>query len=133
MKTHFTLLVLSAVLSVKTFAQCAPAIPSAAIVITTTQTTSGTSKSYWVCKGATLTTSGTSEKIYLESGAAVNGSGTAETVYAPAGATVTLNSTGGTVYYVNTVDLISVSGAGVAKTQCTAITYNYTNAPTNGC
>ena len=131
MKKLYSLIFILA-LSASAFAQCNPAIPNNAVVISTTQTTGFGGSNIWVCAGVTLTSNGGSNNIFLEVGATIMAGGGSNTIYCPAGATVNVSSGSNIIYYVNTIDLVS-TGGGPTLNQCTSINYDYSNAPTPGC
>lgn len=131
MKNYLTPFLLFA-LSGKMIAQCNPAIPSNAVVISTTQTTGFGGSQVWVCSGVTETSNGGSNTFFLEVGATIMAGGGSNTIYCPAGATVNVSSGSNIIYYVNPGDLVN-PGGGPTLNQCASIVYDYTNAPNPGC
>lgn len=113
--------------------QCNPAIPNNTIIVSSTSSGGnlGTNP-FWVCNPYVFTVTNFGNTIYLESGASIVSDRCCQTVYVPAGAKVNLTGFFNTIYYVNAADLIS-TGAFPIITNCTSITYDYTNAPAGGC
>ena len=114
------------------YSQCNPAIPSNAIVISSTQTIGFGGAQLWICSGDSLTTNGGSQTVFLETAAYVAGGGGSNTIYCPAGAKVNMSSGSNIIYYVNPGDILS-AGGGPTLNLCTGISYDYTNAPAVGC
>ncbi len=115
-----------------TVAQCNPAIPNSAYVISSTQAIGFGGSNLWVCSGDTLTTNGGSNTVFLEIGAFLYANGGSNYVYVPIGAKIDLSSGSNTIYYVDTTDIISAGGAPIIN-KCASIAYDYTNAPAGGC
>jgi len=119
-------------LSAGIFAQCNPAIPNNAVVMSTTQTIGFGGAQLWICSGVTVTSNGGGHTVFMETGATFMAGGGSNTIYCPPGATVNVTSGSNIIYYVNTIDLVS-TGGGPTLNQCTSIAYDYSNAPTPGC
>ncbi|MFT7611935.1 MAG: hypothetical protein ACI9J3_000884 [Parvicellaceae bacterium] len=113
-------------------AQCNPAIPSIALVVSSTDTVSPGNLPIWVCGGGSLTLDGGFHNVYLETGATMMTQGGIDTIYVKNGAT--LNMAGGihVVYYENLLDLNITAGA-ATNIPCTSINFDYSNGPSSGC
>ena len=113
-------------------AQCIPDIESTAVVVSVSDTIDGGFDPIWVCTNAFLKSDGGFHNIYLEPGAVMMTSGGIDTIYVSDGATLSMNGGIHVIFFVNASD-VNLGGGIPTPVQCTSITFDYTNAPTNGC
>ena len=134
MKKSYTtvILFLLAQIPFKTIAQCNPAIPANANVVDSTQTVNGGFTPQWVCKYDTLFSGGGIFFVYLESGAVMSTGGGIDSIYVKDGATLIMNG-GIHVILHEPLAVLNVTGGIPTYYPCNTITYDYTNAPQNGC
>lgn len=123
---------LLSLITLQVMAQCNPAVPSNAVVVNSTQTINGGFDPIWVCSNDTLHSDGGFHNIFLEPGALMTTSGGIDTIYVKPGAKFFMNGGIHVIYYVNASD-ISIAGGIPTQSACPSLTYNYANAPTNGC
>lgn len=113
-------------------AQCSPAIPSTAIVVNTTTTNNGGFTACWVCSGDTLISNGGIRDVFLEPGAVMTTGGGINSIYVKSGAKLIMTGGIHDIYYENMADL-TLSGGISTPIFCPSVTYDYSNAPPNGC
>ena len=118
--------------TIKIFAQCNPSVPFNAVVVNTTQTINGGFDPIWVCSGDTLHSDGGFHNTFLESGSVMTTSGGIDTIYVKPGASFFMNGGIHVIYYTSLADL-NISGGIPTTDLCTALIFDYSNAPTNGC
>lgn len=116
----------------KITAQCNPAIPNNANVVDSTQTVNGGFTPQWVCKDDTLFSGGGIFFVYLESGAVMSTDGGIDSIYVKNGATLIMNG-GIHVILHEPLAVLNVTGGIPTYYPCNSITFDYTNAPQNGC
>jgi len=119
-------------MSLDVFSQCSVSIPSQATVINTNTTLMGGGEVVWVCSGATVNDLGGGVTAYLEGGATYSGIGGGSTIYAKNGSTIQAIG-GGEIFWHESGASISALGGGETWHLCNPLTYNYSNAPANGC
>jgi Secretion system C-terminal sorting domain len=117
-------------LSVK--AQCIPAIPFNAVVVSSTQTIDGGFDPIWVCTSDTLHTDGGFHNIFLETGSVMTTGGGIDTIYVKNGASFFMNGGIHVIYYLTDTDL-HIAGGIPTITLCDTLKFNYADAPENGC
>jgi hypothetical protein len=116
----------------KTFAQCDPAIPNGANVVSSTQTVNGGFTPEWVCSGDTLFSDGGIFLVYLEGGAVMSTGGGIDSIYVKDGATLIMNG-GIHVILHEPSAILNVAGGSATYYPCPSITFDYSNAPASGC
>ena len=116
----------------RTIAQCNPAIPGNANVINSNDTVNGGFTPQWVCKNDTLVSQGGIFYVYLEPGAAMVTGGGIDSIYVTNGASLSMNG-GIHVILHEPAAILNVAGGIPTYVPCPSITYDYTNAPLNGC
>lgn len=132
MKTLATLILLLASSAGIAFAQCTPSVPSNAIVVNSTETINGGFDPIWVCSGDTLHSDGGFHTIFLESNSVMTTSGGIDTIYVKPGAKFSMNGGIHVIFHVNPAD-ININGGIPTLANCGSMTFNYANAPSNGC
>lgn len=128
MRTTLTLLALP--LATVLAAQCSSVIPNNATVITSNGLISSNAESFWVCNGVAATFSGNSNTIYAESGAIVSVTGNNNTFNTKGFGNV--GGMGNTVWAEEPSFIVN-QGTNNTINDCNPVTYDYTNAPNNGC
>ena len=113
-------------------AQCNPAIPANANVVSFTQTVNGGFTPQWVCGGDTLFSGGGIFFVYLEAGAVMNTGGGIDTLYMKDGSVLDMNG-GIHVIYHEPFAILNVAGGIPTYIPCSTITFDYNNAPSSGC
>lgn len=115
------------------FAQCTSTIPSTAMVVNTNQTITANNGSYWVCSGA-LNITGNGSTIWVEEDAGASITGTNNTINAK-DVIVSQSEDGNgsnTIYIAGIDDAISTNFQDQID-GCSAVVFNYSNAPATGC
>jgi hypothetical protein len=112
------------------WAQFTVAIPPNAIVVNSTQGSSGVDKVFWICENDTLTGSGVDMTYFLEKGASFSGSGISKNAYMK-----TLSSIGGSgiddsIWHEPGANMMLNPAY---DSLCTAVVFDYTDAPVPGC
>jgi len=111
--------------------QCTVAIPANAVSVTTLQsTTPGDGQFLWVCAGGLAPVAGNGNTVAVELSGMASLLGNNNTLYIRVGTYV--SGSNNTVYTTepgNVVDL----GTNTQIITCSAITFNYTSAPSTGC
>jgi PKD repeat protein len=113
-------------------AQCDPSVLSSSVVVTSTTTINGGFDPIWVCGGDTLHSDGGFHNVYLEPGAVMTTDGGIDTIYVKEGASVIMGGGIHVIFYVSADDL-DINGGIPYQYACASITFDYTNAPANGC
>ncbi|MBK5284443.1 MAG: T9SS type A sorting domain-containing protein [Bacteroidia bacterium] len=135
MKKTFTPALLLIALAQNPFtvsAQCNPAIPNTANVVSFSQTVNGGFTPQWVCSGDTLFSGGGIFFVYLEPGAVMETGGGIDTIYMKSGSVLNMNG-GIHVMYFEPGAILNVSGGIPTYDTCVSVTFDYSNAPTSGC
>ena len=132
MKRHLLSLTLLLLLSTIGFTQCFKAIPNNANVVSTIQTVNGGFTPQWICPGDTLYSGGGIMFIFVEPGAVFNTGGGIDTIFVRSGGTLIMNGGIHEIYFEPGA-ILNVSGGIPYYDTCLAVTFDYTNAPPNGC
>ncbi|MEO8066132.1 MAG: T9SS type A sorting domain-containing protein [Flavobacteriales bacterium] len=128
MRTTPTLLL--SILSVGTMAQCFSSIPGNAIVISTSGLVSATDDAFWVCAGASPTFSGNDNTIYVEAGVVCSVTGNDNMILTKSFLGVSGDNN---IVYTESATTVLDQGTNNSIIECVSVTFNYANAPTNGC
>jgi PKD repeat protein len=113
-------------------AQCDPSVLSNSVVVTSTTTINGGFDPIWVCSGDTLHSDGGFHNVYLEPGAVMTTDGGIDTIFVKEGATFIMGGGIHVIFYVSLSDL-DINGGIPYQYSCASLTFDYTNAPVNGC
>ena len=125
-------LVTVCILSLKSYGQCNPTIPSSSNVVSSSQTVDGGFTPQWVCSGASFSTNGGAFNVYLESGAVMSTGGGIDSIYVKAGATLNMNGGIHHIFFEPLAILNILGGISYVDT-CVSINYDYSQAPAGGC
>lgn len=125
-----TLVCLSMAGTTPLFSQCTGYIPGDAVVITSTGTSFNNGQSLWICSNVSWGVYGNNNIIYAESNTIITVSGNYNKIFVKAGSSCSASSGTDTIIY----DLLaSISGQWGGITPCSQVTFDLSNAPTNGC
>jgi hypothetical protein len=113
-------------------AQCNPAIPNTANVVSFSQTVNGGFTPQWVCSGDTLFSGGGIFFVYLEPGAVMETGGGIDTIYMKSGSVLNMNG-GIHVIYFEPGAILNIAGGIPTYDSCASVTFDYNNAPSAGC
>jgi len=130
--TPALLLVAIAQIPLTAIAQCNPAIPNTANVVSFSQTVNGGFTPQWVCSGDTLFSGGGIFFVYLEAGGVMETGGGIDTIYMKSGSVLNMNG-GIHVIYFEPGAILNVSGGIPTYDTCVSVTFDYSNAPLSGC
>jgi|GEM_PF-4902537 len=132
MKKQIFLVLTLLTISKTLLAQCIPAIPNNAVVITAIDTINGGFDPVWVCPGDSFHTDGGLHNIYLEPGSFMSTGGGIDSIFVKKGATLLMN---GGIHYILFEDFTDVILSGGIPTldSCMGMRFNYADAPYNGC
>lgn len=124
---------LACIVATAATAQCAPPIPSNAVVFSEASGTGNyVNQNIWVCSGAGLAANGSNNHYYLEAGSTISFSGSGNFVYSK-GAVIYIVGNNNIVYYQGNAAMITDGGTGNTITSCTTMVFDYANAPASGC
>lgn len=112
--------------------QCNPHVPANAAVVNADTTVNGAFDPLWVCSGIHLVSDGGFHNIFLEPGASMTTGGGIDTIYVKNGASFYMNGGIHVIYYENSND-VQIAGGIPTQYFCPVLTFDYTNAPSNGC
>lgn len=114
-------------------AQCTSSIPATAVVVNTNQTITANNGFYWVCSGS-LNITGNGNTIWVEEDAGASITGTNNTINSK-DIVVSQSEDGNgsnTIYVAGFDDAISTNFQDQIN-GCSAVVFNYSNAPAGGC
>lgn len=121
-------LILSIVPNISIYGQCTVSIPSSAIVVDVPTSQGGFDKHFWICDS--LSHSGFDLFFYIEDGGYTSGSGIGLTSWVKDGGHYNSTAVDDTVYYENFTSILNVPEVAI---YCPTITFDYSNAPLQGC
>jgi len=126
---QFYLTIITIIITVNgALSQCTVEIPPNAIVADVPTGLSGANKHVWICDS--LSHSGFDHFFYIEDGGYTSGSGIGITSWVKDGGLFNSSGIDDTVYYENIASLLSMPDVAI---QCPTITFDYINAPPQGC
>jgi len=109
-----------------------PVVYATSNVVSSYQVVNGGFTPQWVCQNDTLYTDGGIMNIYLESGATMITGGGIDSVFAKSGSTIIMSGGIHKIFHEPGVNLV-MNGGIPTLYPCTSLTFNYTQAPANGC
>ena len=112
--------------------QCDTVVPANAIVYSTQTTHATNGSDIWLCDGVKLTVTGKQNTIYAEGNNTIIIDNTGNDIFAKGPGNITLDQGFSGVYHESNVTVTDNSSANIIQ-QCSAVTFDYTNAPTSGC
>jgi hypothetical protein len=119
-------------LSLKSYGQCNPTIPTTSNIVSSSQTVDGGFTPQWVCTGSSFSTNGGAFNVFLESGAVMSTGGGIDSIYVKAGATLNMNGGIHHIFFEPLAILNILGGISYVDT-CVSINYDYSQAPAGGC
>ncbi|MDQ3099918.1 MAG: T9SS type A sorting domain-containing protein [Bacteroidota bacterium] len=133
MKKILTLILSLTFVHFYSMGQCTSSIPANATVISSNQTVTANNSQYWVCSG-TLDLNGNGNTLYVEEGAGATVTGTNNTINAKdLVVSQSDEGLGSNIIYIAGIDDVLSSNMDDQINGCSAIAFNYSNAPANGC
>ena len=111
-------------------AQFTIAIPPNAIVVNSTTGSSGTNKIFWICDHDTLTGSGIDMTYFMELGSSFSGSGISKNAYLKTLASISGSGIDDSIWHVAGSTMLLNPAY---DSLCTAIVFDYSDAPLPGC
>lgn len=119
----------------KLIGQCNVQIPTNAIVLQNYSVIYDSNQVYWLCENAYIEYHGNNNIIYAEKNTYIENHvvGSSTIIYAKTGTYCECYGTNDTIFYEAGVIIESIPGLSSDSVLCNSLTFDYSNAPTNGC